>query len=310
MMKIFITGGAGYIGSVLTKKLLNEGHQVTVLDNFMYNQDSLNGFVSNNNFNVINGDVLDYQLVNSLIQKFDVIIPLAAIVGGPACDKNPQLSELINLDANLNIIKHTSTSQLILYPNTNSGYGKSKTTDYCTEESPLKPISLYGITKCKVEDACMQKGNAIVYRLATVFGPSERMRIDLLVNDFVYRALKDKYLILFEENFRRNYIHVEDVVDAFNFGLNNGKMKNNIFNIGLSAANLTKRQLAEKIKKHIKDLFIKSSDFNKDPDKRDYFVSNDKIENIGWKAKIDLDLGIVQLIKLYSYLKIRNFDNL
>ena len=310
MKNILITGGAGYIGSVLTRKLITKGYSVTILDNFIYNQNSLMDLVKSEKLNIIKGDILDYSLVNSLVIKNDVIIPLAAIVGAPACDKNPKLSELVNLDANLNIIKNTSKDQFVLYPNTNSGYGVSKNNDFCTEETPLTPISLYGITKCKVEDFCMQKGNSTCFRLATVFGPSDRMRIDLLVNDFVYRALKDKYLVLFEENFRRNYIHVDDVADAFLYVIENENMKNNIFNIGLSSANLTKKQLAEKIKEHIKDLYIKTSEFNKDPDKRDYFVSNDKIESFGWKAKTNLDTGINQLIKLYSYLKIRSFDNL
>ena len=310
MMKIFIPGGAGYIGSVLSRKLLDKGYFVTVFDNFTYNQAPFNDLVKNERFNVIKGDILNYSLIDSHLSKFDVIIPLAAIVGAPACDKNPTLSKLINQDANINIVNKTSKNQLVLYPNTNSGYGISDKNDFCTEETPLNPISLYGTTKCKVEDFCMQKGNAICFRLATVFGPSDRMRIDLLVNDFVYRALKDKYLVLFEENFRRNYIHVDDVADSFLFAIENEEMNNNIFNIGLSSANLTKKQLAEKISNHVKDLYIQSSDFNKDPDKRDYFVSNEKIEKFGWKAKIDLDIGITQLIKLYSYLKVKNFNNL
>ena len=310
MKKILIPGGAGYIGSVLSRKLLNKGYSVTVFDNFAYNQAPFNDLIKNEKFNVIKGDILNYSLINSEIPKFDVIIPLAAIVGAPACDKNPILTKLINQDANINIVKNTSKNQLVLYPNTNSGYGISDKNDFCTEETPLNPISLYGITKCNVEDFCMQKENAICFRLATVFGPSDRMRIDLLVNDFVYRALKDKYLVLFEENFRRNYIHVDDVADSFLFAIEKETMINNIFNIGLSSANLTKKQLAEKISNHIEDLYIKSSDFNKDPDKRDYFVSNDKIEKFGWKAKVDLDTGIAQLIKLYSYLKIKNFNNL
>ena len=310
MLKILIPGGAGYIGSVLSRKLLNKGYSVTVFDNFMYNQEPFNDLIKNDRFQVIKGDILNYQLINNEIKKFDVIIPLAAIVGAPACDKNPILSKLINQDANINIIKNASKNQLILYPNTNSGYGISGNKDYCTEDTPLKPISLYGITKCEVENFCMQNQNAICFRLATVFGPSERMRIDLLVNDFVYRSISDRYLVLFEENFRRNYIHVDDVADAFIFAIENENMKNNIFNIGLSSANLTKKQLAEKIGKHIKGLYINSSEFNKDPDKRDYYVSNEKIEKFGWSAKIDLDTGIKQLIKLYTYLRVKNYNNL
>ncbi len=310
MDKVLITGGAGYIGSVLTRKLLQKGYFVTVIDNFTYNQNLLIDLVKNDKYNIINGNILDYSLISSQIKKHDIIIPLAAIVGAPACDKNPKLAELVNLDANINIIKNTSPKQLVLYPNTNSGYGISNETEMCTEETPLKPISLYGVTKCKVEDYCMQKGNSTCFRLATVFGPSDRMRVDLLVNDFVYRSLNDKYLVLFEENFRRNYIHVDDVAEAFIFSINNDKMRNNIFNIGLSTANLTKKELALKIKNHIKDLFIQTSEFNKDPDKRDYFVSNEKIESFGWKAEIDLDIGIKQLIKLFTYINIKNFNNL
>ena len=309
--KILITGGAGYIGSILTPLLLSLNYKVTVLDNLSFKQKSLLNCFSNENFNFINGDICDEKLVSEIIPKFDIIIPLAAIVGAPACNKNPSLSKLINDEASMNIVNLTSKDQKIILPTTNSGYGIGEKDKFCNEETPLKPISDYGKQKVKIEKAYLEKKNAVSLRLATVFGVSPRMRMDLLVNDFVYKAVNERVLILFEENFRRNYIHIRDVANAFVFSINNfAKMKNNAFNVGLSSANLTKRQLAEKIKEHIPELYIHSQEIGEDPDKRDYIVSNEKIEAIGWQANYNLDMGIKELIKGYKMIKNSEFTNI
>ena len=308
--KILITGGAGYIGSVLTYFLLEEGYEITVLDNLLYSQDSLLYCCRFEKFHFILGDISDYKLVNELIKKHDIIIPLAAIVGAKACDLNPEVAKLINFDSHLNIINNTSKDQKILLPNTNSGYGIGEKNSLCDENSPLRPISIYGKYKVEIEKAFIEKGNAITFRLATVFGTSPRMRMDLLVNDFVFKAYKDNYLILFEENFRRNFIHIKDVVNAFHFGINNfDTMVGQSYNVGLSSANLTKKQLSEKIKEYVPSLYIKSAEVGEDPDKRDYLVSNKKIENLGWSAKYSLDFGIKELLKAYKFLKNRNYSN-
>ena len=308
-MKILVTGGAGYIGSILVPDLLENGYEVTVLDNFCYNQNSLNHYCFRKELTVINGDICDYDLTSEIIKKNDVIIPLAGIVGAPACDKNLQLSKITNVEAQFNIINSCSKNQLIIYPNTNSGYGIGSKNNFCDENSPLNPISEYGKMKCLVENKLMEKDNYVIFRLATVFGASPRMRLDLLVNDFVYRAYVDNYLVLFEENFRRNYIHVRDVSNAFISSIKNEKMLGEVFNLGLSSANLTKKELALNIKKHLPRLEIQTAPLAKDPDKRDYLVSNKKIENTGWKPKFNLDEGIIELIKLYKYMSQSNLTN-
>ena len=235
---------------------------------------------------------------------------LACIVGAPACDKNPQLAHLVNFDAHVNIIKNLSKDQIILFPNTNSGYGIGDKNEFCTEESELNPISIYGKLKVRVEQILLDNNNAITFRLATVFGMSQRMRMDLLVNDFVFKAINDRSITLFEEHFRRNYIHVRDVAKVFLFGIENfSKMKSQAYNVGLSSANLTKRQLAEKIRSYVPELYLFSSEIGKDPDKRDYIVSNDKIEKLGWKAGYSLDDGIQELIKGYKILQLNQFSN-
>ena len=304
MKKILITGGAGYIGSILTPLMLSENYKVTVIDNLSFNQNSLNNCCYYKNFYFVNGDITNYKLMDDLISQSDIIIPLAAIVGAPACAKNENLAKIINYDALLNIADKLSNDQIVIYPNTNSGYGISISQDYCDESTPLNPISTYGKHKVEVEKAFLSNNNAITLRLATVFGVSPRMRTDLLVNDFVLRAFKDRYLILFEEHFRRNFIHVRDVANAFKFAINNfDKMKGESFNLGLTNANLTKRELAEKIKEFLPNTYLHSSEIGEDPDKRDYIVSNKKIENIGWRPEYSLDDGIQELIKCYSYLK-------
>lgn len=308
--KIIVTGGAGYIGSVLVPELLTHGHTVTVLDSLIFNQNSLLDCCANPRFDFVKGDICDGPLMANLIPKFDVVILLAAIVGAPACKINPTLTRLVNCDASIKIAEEVSPSQMIIFPMTNSGYGIGEKDAYCTEESPLRPISDYGKTKVEVERVLLEKGNAITFRLATVFGISPRMRMDLLVNDFTYRAYKDRFIILFEEHFRRNYIHIRDVAKAFILGINNfDRMRGQPFNVGLSSANLTKRQLCEKIKEYVPDLYIHSAPLGQDPDKRDYIVSNKKIESYGWSPDYTLDMGIIELLKGYKILKPNIFAN-
>jgi len=309
-LKILITGGAGYLGSIMVPELLAKGHEVTVLDSLIHGQNPLLECCANPKFDFIKGDICDERLMSELIPQFDVIVPLAAIVGAPACKINPTVTRLVNYDAHMNIARKVSSSQMVIFPTTNSGYGIGEKDAYCTEETPLRPISEYGRTKVEVEKALLDKGNAITYRLATVFGMSPRMRMDLLVNDFVYRAYKDRFIVLFEEHFRRNYIHIRDVAKAFIFGINNyQKMKGEPFNVGLTSANLTKRQLCEKIKEYIPDFYIHSAPVGEDPDKRDYLVSNEKIESQGWSPDYTLGMGIHELLKGYKVIKPNKFAN-
>ena len=301
-MKILITGGSGYLGSVITEKLLNKNYEVTILDNLMYNQTSSITFTHNPNFNFIYGDVRDKSLLKSLVNTFDVIIPLAAIVGFPACDRDKDLATAINYEHVRYICELVNGTKIrVVYPNTNSGYGIGESGE-CTEESPLNPISHYGVTKVKAEGEVLGIGGISV-RLATVFGTSPRMRMDLLVNEFVYKALTDKYITIFEKDFVRNYIHIRDVANVFLFMIENyEKHSGEVFNVGLSDANLSKEQLVEKIKGYVPDFAITYSDYYSDPDKRDYIVSNEKIESVGWVAEHSLDNGIEELIKTYTIL--------
>ncbi|MCP3940379.1 MAG: NAD(P)-dependent oxidoreductase [Desulfobacteraceae bacterium] len=308
--KILVTGGAGYLGSTMVPLLLEKGFAVTVLDSLIFNQNPLLAACSNPDFNFVKGDICDDSLMKKILPDFDIIILLAAIVGAPACKINPTLTRMVNYDAHMNIIKNVSSNQLVVFPCTNSGYGIGEKDAYCTENSPLRPISDYGKTKVEIEKALLDKGNAITLRLATVFGMSQRMRMDLLVNDFTYRAFNDKFIILFEEHFRRNYIHIRDVAKAFIFGIENyDAMKGDPYNVGLSSANLTKRQLCEKIKEYIPEFYIHSAEVGEDPDKRDYLVSNDKIESLGWFPENTLDMGIVELLKGYQIIKPNQFAN-
>jgi nucleoside-diphosphate-sugar epimerase len=311
-MNILVTGGAGYIGSTLVPLLLEKGYHVTVLDNFYFNnQSSLLTCCKNPNFNVVEGDARDESILKVEIAKHDVIIPLAAIVGAPACDHDKIGAKTINFDQ-IKIINHLrSKDQIVVYPNTNSGYGIGKPGILCNEESELKPISLYGITKCDAENLLLSSGNAVTLRLATVFGVSPRMRLDLLVNDFTFRAVNDKFVVLFEAHFKRNYIHVADVAKAFIHSIENfDKMKNNAYNVGLSNANLSKMELCEKIKEFIPNFHIMSNDFAKDPDQRNYIVDNSKIENTGYLPNVSIDEGIIELIKAYKMIKNNNYTNL
>ena len=310
-MKILVTGGSGYIGSILTPLLLQNGHHVTVLDNLMYKQNTLLDSCYMENFEFIRGDARDIALLKNLVPQFDILIPLAAVVGAPACDRDPVLATSVNLDAVVELNNLRSKDQWVLYPNTNSGYGVGEENAYCTEETPLRPISLYGRTKVRAEEALLSTENVITFRLATIFGLSPRMRLDLMVNDFTYRALKDRFIVLFEENFRRNYIHIRDVARVFLFGIENfERLKNQPYNVGLSSANLAKRELCEKIKEYVPEFTIYSSSLSKDPDQRNYIVSNERIEKTGWRPQFTLDDGIRELIKGYRILNANGFTNL
>ena len=301
-MKILITGGAGYLGSVITGKMLSEGHEVIVLDKLIFNQVSLLSYTSNPNFKFIHGDVRNEVLLDKLCNKVDVIIPLAAIVGFPACASEPELAKEINFKQIVNIVKYCNgKGKKILYPNTNSGYGLGTGQVECDEESLLTPISVYGQTKCEAENFLRTSTDAIVFRLATVFGVSPRMRTDLLVNDFTYKAITDKYIVVFEKSFKRNFIHIQDVANVFLFMLTNYEQyKGEVFNVGLSDANLSKQELLEKIQSHVNNFAVSYNDYYEDPDKRDYIVSNTKIESTGWYPKWTIDMGIKELIMAYQ----------
>jgi nucleoside-diphosphate-sugar epimerase len=303
MNNILITGGAGYIGSILTEHLLDSGYNVTVLDNLYYQQTSLIAFSSHPHFNFINGDVIDEKLISNILPKYDIIIPLAAIVGAPACELKKDEAQKINFESIELINRLRSANQKIIFPTSNSGYGTKSGSQFCTEESPLEPISLYGKTKVNAEKVLLQSGNAITLRLATVFGTSLRMRTDLLVNHFVQKAVFDKKLVLFEKHFKRNYIHIRDVARCFEHCIKNyDKMKGFSYNVGLDDANLSKEELALKIKKYIPELIVVNEEFRKDPDKRNYIVSNKKLYNTGFIPIYSLDDGIKELIKTYMVL--------
>ena len=307
-MKVLITGGAGYLGSNLTRHLLEAGYTVTVLDNLMYDQVTLLHLFGNPKFQFELGDVRDKKLLQELVGLNDVIIPLAAIVGMPACKANPELTVAVNYQQVADIVEVLRDDQKLILPNTNSQYGSSDS--IITEESPFNPLSLYAKTKCDAENIMLAKGNGVSLRLATVFGVSPRMRTDLLVNDFVYKSVVDGYLVLFEAHFKRNYIHVQDIARTFQFIIENyDKCKGHAFNVGLSTANLSKLELAETIKKYIPSLVIKQDDFKEDFDKRNYIVSNEKLEALGWKPIYDLDYGIKQLMSAYKIVINKNNQN-
>ena len=298
MTKVLVTGGAGYIGSVMVPDLLKRGYEVTVVDNFMYKQTSLTTSIRNSNFKLVFGDVRNEALMKKEISKADVLIPLAAIVGAPACDKDPMLAKSINRDSILWLIKHLSKDQRIIMPTTNSAYGSGEKDNFCDENSPLKPLSLYAKDKVIVEEALMEFSNSTSFRLATVFGLSPRMRLDLLVNNFVYRAISDGFIIIFEGHFKRNYIHVLDVVQAFNLALEDHlKFRGEIFNVGLSEANISKLKLCELIKEILPSFTFMEAPLGQDPDQRNYVVSNAKIENSGFQPRVSLKNGLEELAK-------------
>ena len=311
MSKVLITGGAGYIGTTLVPTLLELGYIVTVVDSLMYRQTTLTTHCSNPNFKFIRGDVRDYELMDPLIEEHDIIIPLACLVGMPACDKDKLAAVQVNQDAITHISDIVGTSKKIIFPTTNSGYGIGEMKDgelvYCDEETPLAPLSLYGTTKVNAENYLKENSNGVCLRLATVFGISERMRLDLLVNDFTYKACTEKYIVLFESSFKRNFIHVKDVVGAMIFAIEHyDEMKGESFNVGLSSANLSKMELCEVIKKCIPNFSIQESEIDNDPDKRNYIVSNDKLESLGWYPTVELEDGIKELIEAYQIISYNN----
>ena len=310
-MNILVTGGAGYIGSLLVPYFLSQGHSVTVIDNFMYRQTSLAPSIRDEKLTLVFGDVRDESLMKAHLAKADAIIPLAAIVGAPACDSDPIAAQSINKDSILWLLKQLSPNQRIIMPTTNSAYGSGDQNNYCDENSPLNPLSLYARDKVTVEKALMELPNATSFRLATVFGISPRMRLDLLVNNFAYRAITDGFVIVFEGHFKRNYIHVLDVIQAFNLGLNDEKnFKGEVFNVGLSEANISKIDLCREIQSLIPTFTYLEAALGKDPDQRNYVVSNQKIENLGFKPVVSLRNGLEELIKGLKMFNHKPFTNL
>jgi nucleoside-diphosphate-sugar epimerase len=310
-MKILVTGGAGYLGSVLVPRLLAAGHAVTVVDTLRHGQATLLDCCRYQSFTFVNDDCRDERIMAPLVREAEAILPFAAIVGAPACARDPLAAVSINRDAVLLIDRLRSPQQLVLLPTTNSGYGIGTPGVACTEETPLKPISVYGTSKAEAEQRLLESGNAVTFRLATVFGASPRMRLDLLVNDFVYRAVYDRAVVLFEAHFKRNYIHVQDVAAAFQFALDHyDAMKGKAFNVGLSEANLSKRELCERIREHLPGFVFFESGIGEDPDKRDYVVSNARIEAAGWRPAFTLDEGIRELIQAYRIVRQRTYTNL
>ena len=309
MKNILVTGAAGYIGTMLCTELVSKGYAVTAVDKLKYDKNSLCHLFFNKNFKFIKEDVTKLNVMKKIIKGMDFIIPLAGLVGAPLCEKKKKEAVAINVKAIELIVKLAKKDQKIIYPTSNSGYGIGQKSKFCDENSPLNPISLYGRTKAQAEKIVMQHSNFVAFRLATIFGYSYRMRTDLIVNNFVEKAVKTKRLDIFEPKFRRNFVHIKDVVKAFIFAIENfKKVRNNIFNLGLSSANITKIQLAQKIKKNLKNTKIVVNKFKSDPDKRDYFVSNKKIEKAGFKAKITLEEGIEELSNIFSNCDIK-FNN-
>lgn len=309
-MKILVTGAAGYLGSIMVPKFLEQGWEVIALDNFMYNQQSLLDCCHHKKLSIIRGDARDRSLVSTLVKKADTIVPLACYTGAPLCAKDPVGARSVNLDAIKMLDELRSKSQAVIFPSTNSGYGVGQQDVYCTEETPLRPISLYGQLKTEAEKIILDSGNSITFRLATVFGISPRMRLDLLVNDFTYRAVYDRFLVVFEGHFNRNYIHVHDIAKAFIHSINNfDNMKGEPYNVGLSEANINKLELCKVIKKQLSDFYYTEAKVGEDPDKRNYIVSNEKIEKTGFKPEVSLDEGIRELIKGYQVIRRNQFIN-
>ena len=309
-MRILVTGAAGYIGSVLVPELLKEGHEVVAIDNFMHNQTSLLDCCYDEKLTIIRGDARDEGLISRYLKNVNAILPLACLTGMHLCAKDPVGARTVNLDAVKMILELRSKKQPIIFPTTNSGYGIGQKGIFCTEETPLNPISLYGQLKVEAEKLILNAGNGITLRLATAFGISPRMRLDLLVNDFTYRAVTDRFVVLFQAHFKRNYIHVRDVSKVFIHCIENfDRMKDEPYNVGLSDANLSKRELCEEIKKQVPEFYFVESKIGEDPDKRDYIVSNAKIEATGFKPDFSLQMGIAELVKGFQVIRKNQFSN-
>ncbi|RMD88216.1 MAG: NAD(P)-dependent oxidoreductase [Candidatus Dadabacteria bacterium] len=309
--RILVTGGCGYIGSILCEHLLDAGYAVTVLDSLIFGQKPHFHLCADPNYDFVFGDVRDKELVSRLVSQADIIIPLAALVGAPLCDQDPWLAKSVNFEAIKLINSLRSQDQFLVYPMTNSGYGTHSGEEFCTEETPLEPISLYGITKVDGEKEVLGKGNAVSLRLATVFGLSPRMRVDLLVNFFTYKAVKEKALVLFEKDFKRNFVHVRDVADCMIHCIRHrNEMKGLPYNVGLDSANMSKEELALKIKEYVPDLYIHYAEIGTDPDKRNYIVSNQRLREAGFEARRSIDDGIKELIKGYRMLRRGELTNI
>lgn len=309
-MKVLVTGGAGYVGSILSEHLLAAGHRVTVVDSLMYGEQNLAHLCANPDFEVLVGDARSADTMRPALRDADVIIPLAAIVGAPACDRDRSLACSLNLDAVRLVDRLRSVDQLVIYPTTNSGYGTQSGNVYCTEETPLEPISLYGQTKAQAETELLRRPNTITLRLATVFGMSPRMRRDLLVNHFVLAAVTDGYLVVFEKDFKRNFVHVRDVADCFIHCMTEAdRMVGRPYNVGLDSANVSKEELALKIQEHVPNFYVHFSAIGSDPDKRNYIVSNQRLAEAGFTARRSLDDGIKELVKGYRLLGRRHASN-
>jgi nucleoside-diphosphate-sugar epimerase len=309
-MKILITGGAGYLGSIMTPYLLGKGHEVTVLDNFLFRQNSLADCCQYDTFSIVRGDCRDADNIKPLLKQADVIIPLAALVGAPLCNDDKLAAESVNHGAVQLLCDLASTDQRIIMPITNSGYGVGEEGKFCTEETPLRPITLYGRTKVAAEESVLARDNSISFRLATVFGMAPRMRLDLLVNDFVYRAVNDRALLIFEGHFKRNYIHVRDIARVFEHAIDNfDAMKGKPYNAGLEEANLSKLELCAKIQNHLPNFVYVEAEVGEDPDKRDYIVSNQRLLESGFNTQWDLDRGIRELIKGYTIIRNTIYSN-
>jgi len=307
---VLITGGAGYLGSVLAPTLLQAGFGVTVLDSFLFGQNSLMDCCGHDHFRIIRGDVRNERVLKDALASQDIIVPLAALVGAPLCNLDETGAVSTNQTSIESLCRLASPSQMILYPTTNSGYGIGEKGKFCTEETPLRPISLYGTTKVRAEEAVLARGNSLTFRLATVFGASPRMRVDLLVNDFVYRAIHDRAVLIFEGHFKRNYIHIRDVARAFLHAIANfSTMKGKPYNVGLEEANLSKLELCAQIKEHLPQFTYVEAPIGEDPDKRDYVVSNQRILGTGFRTEWNLDRGIRELIKAFTILRQSKYAN-
>jgi len=305
-----VTGGAGYLGGILCEHLLARGYRVTALDSLLYGEPALFHLCHHEHFEFVRGDVRDESAMREALRGADVIVPLAAIVGAKACDRDPLMATSVNLDSVRLLNRLRSRDQRVVFPVTNSGYGTKSGETHCTEDTPREPISLYGRTKVDAEAELLASENAVTLRLATVFGMSPRMRLDLLVNHFTYTAVTDGYIVIFEKDYKRNFIHVRDVADAFIHAIEHSDtMSGKAYNAGLDDANLSKEELALKVRDRVPGFFIHFSEIGSDPDKRNYIVSNERLRQAGFEAKRTVESGITELIRGYRMLGRARFQN-